>query len=89
MREAVELAYEGLDWLGVSPQSIGVCGLNPHAGDGGALARRRRFLIRCCERLQKKDSGFDGSSCGYLFHQALRGEYQAVVISIMIKDWHP
>ena len=45
MREAVELAYEGLDWLGVSPQSIGVCGLNPHAGDGGALGMEEKAIL--------------------------------------------
>lgn len=35
--EAIELTGEALDQLGLEKKRIGVCGLNPHAGDGGAL----------------------------------------------------
>ena len=82
VREAVELAYEGLDWLGVSPQSIGVCGLNPHAGDGGAIGMEEESAILnpVLRALAKKGIPVSMAlPADTLFHQALRGEYQAVV----------
>ena len=81
VREAVELAYEGLGWLGVSPRSIGVCGLNPHAGDGGALGMEEKTILNPVLRALAK-KGIPVSMAlpaDTLFHQAMRGEYQAVV----------
>ena len=81
VREAVELAYKGLAWLGVSPRSIGVCGLNPHAGDGGALGMEEKTILNPVLRALAK-KGIPVSMAlpaDTLFHQAIRGEYQAVV----------
>lgn len=44
-REAIELTGEALDQLGLSGGRIGVCGLNPHAGDGGALGSEETEII--------------------------------------------
>jgi len=43
--EAIELTGEALDRLGIESGRIGVCGLNPHAGDGGALGSEERDVI--------------------------------------------
>ena len=81
VREAVELAYEGLAWLGVDQRSIGVCGLNPHAGDGGALGLEEKTILNPVLRaLAKKGMPVSMAlPADTLFHQALRGEYEAVV----------
>lgn len=43
--EAIELSGEALDRLGIETGRIGVCGLNPHAGDGGAIGSEERDVI--------------------------------------------
>ncbi len=43
--EAIELTGEALDQLGIENGRIGVCGLNPHAGDGGALGNEESERI--------------------------------------------
>lgn len=43
--EAIELTGEALDRLGLPNGRIGVCGLNPHAGDGGALGPEEAEII--------------------------------------------
>ena len=42
---AVELLARALPWMGFKRARIGVCGLNPHAGDGGALGPEERDII--------------------------------------------
>ena len=81
VQEAVELAYEGLDWLGVSPKSIGVCGLNPHAGDAGAIGAEENTILNPVLRsLAKKGIPVSMAlPADTLFYEASRGKYQAVV----------
>jgi 4-hydroxythreonine-4-phosphate dehydrogenase len=43
--EAIELTGEALKWFGLANGRIGVCGLNPHAGDGGALGDEELTII--------------------------------------------
>ena len=43
--EAIELTGEALEQLGLENRRIGVCGLNPHAGDGGALGSEEADII--------------------------------------------
>jgi len=43
--EAIELTGEALGQLGIDNGCIGVCGLNPHAGDGGALGSEEVDII--------------------------------------------
>ena len=45
IKDAIDLSKEGLEWLGVINGKIGVCGLNPHAGDGGALGKEEIEII--------------------------------------------
>ena len=79
--EAVELLATALPWMGFPRARIGVCGLNPHAGDGGLLGSEERTVIapalaRCRRR------GFNVAGpvpADAIFHQHLAGAYDAVV----------
>jgi 4-hydroxythreonine-4-phosphate dehydrogenase len=66
---------------GITSPRIGVCGLNPHAGEGGLLGTEERDLID--PLLEKIRAHFPGiSSCqpgDTLFGRALRGEFDVVV----------
>ena len=66
---------------GVAQPRIGVCGLNPHAGESGLLGLEERDLINpALERLQPDHPGL--SLCqpaDSLFARALRGEFDAIV----------
>jgi 4-hydroxythreonine-4-phosphate dehydrogenase len=66
---------------GIAAPRIGVCGLNPHAGEGGLLgAEERDFLNPALEKFRAE---FPGLSCclpgDTLFARALRGEFDVVV----------
>lgn len=66
---------------GVTAPRIGVCGLNPHAGEGGLLgAEEKDFLDPALVKLQAEFPGL--SLCqpaDTLFARALRGEFDVVV----------
>lgn len=79
--EAAELTAQGLDWLGVIHRKIGICALNPHAGDQGLLGREEINTISPAVRsLQRRGIHVEGPVPGdVIFHQALRGSYGAVL----------
>ncbi|MBU4212277.1 MAG: 4-hydroxythreonine-4-phosphate dehydrogenase PdxA [Kiritimatiellae bacterium] len=79
--EAVQLTAQALPWLGVRPKTIGVCALNPHAGDEGVLGREEITTIRPALRaLRRQGLTIEGPVPGdVIFHQALQGRYGAVV----------
>jgi 4-hydroxythreonine-4-phosphate dehydrogenase len=66
---------------GITAPRIGVCGLNPHAGEDGLLGEEERDFLN--PSLQKLRSEFPGlSDCqpgDTIFARALRGEYDVVV----------
>ncbi|MCX6992686.1 MAG: 4-hydroxythreonine-4-phosphate dehydrogenase PdxA [Kiritimatiellaeota bacterium] len=81
IQEAVQLAAQALPWLGVKQKKVGVCALNPHAGDNGVLGREEITTIRpvLCA-LRRKGLNIEGPVPGdVIFHQALQGRYGAVV----------
>lgn len=69
-----------LSGAGVSPK-IGVCGLNPHAGESGLLGREERDWINpLLERLRGKSPGLSSAQpADTIFWRALRGEFDVVV----------
>jgi 4-hydroxythreonine-4-phosphate dehydrogenase len=79
--EAIELTGETLKWFGFEDGRIGVCGLNPHAGDGGALGdEEAKIIAPAIEAAQVK--GFNAIGpvpADVIFFQTLEGQFDAVV----------
>jgi 4-hydroxythreonine-4-phosphate dehydrogenase len=66
---------------GVTAPRIGVCGLNPHAGEGGLLGYEERdFLNPALDHLRAEFPGVSRCEPGdTLFARALRGEFDVVI----------
>lgn len=81
IREAVELTWESLPWLGCPRGRIAVCALNPHAGDGGLLGREEAEVIGPEIRaLRRRGMDVEGPvPADVVFYQARLGRYAAVV----------
>jgi 4-hydroxythreonine-4-phosphate dehydrogenase len=79
--ETATLMAEALPWLGVRRGTIGVCALNPHAGDGGTLGdEERRVIAPALRVLQRRGVPVEGPvPADVVFHQAVRGRYAAVL----------
>ena len=79
--EAVEMLARALPWLGFRRARIGVCGLNPHAGDGGALGDEERTVIApALARCRRRGWNVAGPiPADAIFHQHLAGQYDGVV----------
>jgi 4-hydroxythreonine-4-phosphate dehydrogenase len=78
---AIVLAAQACRDLGLSRSRVAVCGLNPHAGEGGEFGDEEITLIGpVVQAAQKK--GFDVVGplpADTLFYNAYRGDYDAVV----------
>lgn len=81
LETAIRLASESLPWLGANTARVAVCGLNPHAGEGGDIGREEITLIEPVIRsLRKKGLHIFGPRPGdTAFHEAARGDFDAVV----------
>jgi len=79
--DAIANAAQACVDLGLPRTRVGVCGLNPHAGEGGQLGTEELTIIEPAVRRAKKQ-GFDVHgpfSADTLFYHVFRGEYDAVV----------
>ena len=81
IREATELLHQALPLLGVEHPRIAICGLNPHAGDGGALGREEIEVIAPTVAAMQQDGiPVEGPlAADTVFRQALEDSYNAVV----------
>lgn len=81
IRLAVDLLIEGLPAFGFDAPRIAVCGLNPHAGDGGSIGREEEEWIGpLIARMQAEGKPVSGPHPGdTVFHQAVSGDFDAVV----------
>ncbi len=81
VRNTIEMTADALRWLGVRRKRIAVCGLNPHAGDGGAIGQEERTIIRPAMRaVRRKDIVLSGPvPADSVFRQVREGAYDAVV----------
>ena len=79
--EAIELTAEALTAFGIPDGRIGVCGLNPHAGDGGTLGSEETELITpAIETARAQGLNVAGPiPADVIFFQALEQKYDAVV----------
>lgn len=79
--DAIDLGHEACKRLGVSRPRIAVCGLNPHAGEGGLLGDEEERLIEPAIKVAHEHAmdvrgPFPGDT---IFHRALKGEFDLVV----------
>lgn len=81
VKESATIASEALAWLGLKRKRVAVCGLNPHAGEGGKIGTEDVEIIAPAVRdLRKKGLDVHGPLPGdTVFHQAAFGMYDAVV----------
>lgn len=81
LRETIRLTHEALPWLGVPHGRIAICGLNPHAGEGGTIGREEVETITPVIRaLRRAGLELDGPlPADTVFHRALQKEFAAVV----------
>lgn len=81
VRRAVAAAAELAQAEGVMQPRIGVCGLNPHAGEGGLLGIEEREVLNPeLEDLRERFPGVSLAQPGdTVFGRALRGEFDVVV----------
>jgi 4-hydroxythreonine-4-phosphate dehydrogenase len=81
IEQTIELAAEACRDLGLPRQRIGVCGLNPHAGEGGQMGTEEQTVIgpavRAAQARGLEVIGPVGADT--LFYYAYRGDYDAVV----------
>jgi len=78
---AITLAAQACRDLRLSCCRIAVCGLNPHAGEGGELGTEEKDLITpVIQAARERQIDVTGPfAADTLFHQAYRGDYDAVV----------
>jgi 4-hydroxythreonine-4-phosphate dehydrogenase len=78
---AIELASQACRDLGLPRARVAVCGLNPHAGEGGEMGTEEQTTIGpAVEAAKRKQLDVVGPlSADALFYHAYQGEYDAVV----------
>jgi 4-hydroxythreonine-4-phosphate dehydrogenase len=81
VERAIELAAQACRDLGLPRARVGVCGLNPHAGEGGVLGTEEQTIIQpAIEAMRKKSLEVSNAlPADTLFHYAFRGDYEVVV----------
>jgi 4-hydroxythreonine-4-phosphate dehydrogenase len=81
VERAIELAAQACRDLHLPRQRVAVCGLNPHAGEGGEFGTEEIEIIGpAVLNLQRRQFDVIGPlSADTLFHRAYRGDYDAVV----------
>jgi 4-hydroxythreonine-4-phosphate dehydrogenase len=81
VERAILLAAKACRDLGLPRARVGVCGLNPHAGEGGKMGTEEQTIINpAVQRARERGADVVGSlSADALFYYAFRGDYDAVV----------
>ena len=81
VRLAIDLAADACRRLGLPRARVGVCGLNTHAGESGALGTEELTIIGpAIERVRARHVDVSGPlPADTLFHLALRGDFDALV----------
>ncbi len=95
--DPIDLANDAMRELGFERPRIAVCGLNPHAGEGGLLGDEEERLIKPAIRVLN-DAGIDARGpfpADTIFSKALAGEFDLVaamyhdqgLIPIKLLEW--
>jgi len=77
----IELAAQACRDLGLPRACVAVCGLNPHAGEGGKMGTEEQMIIApAVQAARARQINVVGPlSADALFYHAFRGDYDAVV----------
>ena len=77
----IELTAQACRDLGLPRAHVSVCGLNPHAGEGGEMGTEEQTTIRPAVQAARgrRIDVVGPLSADALFYHALRGDYDAVV----------
>jgi 4-hydroxythreonine-4-phosphate dehydrogenase len=78
---AIELAAQACADLGLPQSRIAVCGLNPHAGEGGQLGDEEiKVITPAVKAARSRKLNVAGPfAADALFHDVFRGDYEVVV----------
>ncbi|QQR79979.1 MAG: 4-hydroxythreonine-4-phosphate dehydrogenase PdxA [Deltaproteobacteria bacterium] len=79
----IQLTQEALqNWFGISKPKIAVAGLNPHAGEAGLFGdEETKIILPAIRKAQKNKIHVTGPlAADTVFNQAVRGDYDAVVV---------
>ena len=81
LRRTVRAAWDLARAEGIQKPRVGVCGLNPHAGEGGLIGTEERDLLNpALEHLRAEFPGLSRCEPGdTLFARQLRGEFDVVI----------
>lgn len=81
IEQVIELATEACRDLGLPRARVAVCGLNPHAGEGGEMGTEEQTIITPAVRAaQSRQLDVVGPlAADALFYHAFKGEFDAVV----------
>jgi 4-phospho-D-threonate 3-dehydrogenase / 4-phospho-D-erythronate 3-dehydrogenase len=81
LRYVIELTLQALRDLGFDPPRIGVCALNPHAGEGGAFGREELDVIRpVVDEFRARGEQVSGPIPGdTVYVKALAGQFDALI----------
>lgn len=82
LEDTIRITARGLmDQFGIENPRIAVAGLNPHAGEGGAMGREEIELITpLLERLKSEGMDLSGPlPADTMFHEAARARYDAAI----------
>lgn len=80
--DAIEMADEGCRSLGLEKPRIAVCGLNPHAGEGGLLGDEDERIIKAAIDVAVNEHGIDATGphpADTVYNAAVDGRYDCVV----------
>ncbi len=79
--ETVEMANLGIKWLKLPQKTIGVCALNPHAGDNGLLGdEENKFITPAVKQLLREGIKVKGPiPADVIFYEAMQNKFGAVV----------
>jgi 4-hydroxythreonine-4-phosphate dehydrogenase len=81
VEQTIELAAQACRDLGLPRARVGVCGLNPHAGEGGEIGTEEITTVTpAIQNVRKRGYDVEGPiPADTLFYYAFKGDYDAVV----------
>ncbi len=79
--DVAKLSYEFLKKLKIADPKMAICGLNPHAGEGGLLGKEEKTIIKeALQRCKKEGIPLSGPyPSDSLFYWAYKGKFHLII----------